>query len=248
MEGRRRSAPGRRDHVPQLRGVHPRLSREHRRALEGLDHEVVGDVAREAEVDGGVDQRLHDEEDVGRAGPADRGRHRHHLLVVDLELMAEGAEQRRRLRSLRLCRLGRGVPDRHALPQAGRGVGHAAHDLIVAEDPSQCGSRGAGEHAQHELPATQVRADLAPDPFQHLGLDPQQDDVGVTDGVGVGADGRDPVLALQRFAPFRARVTGDDAPGPTRPSRSRPAIIASAITPEPTVAIVAFDRGDTAGV
>ena len=63
------------------------------RALERLDHEVVGDVAREAEVDGGVDERLHDQEDVGRAGPGDGRGHRHHLLVVDLELVPEGAEQ-----------------------------------------------------------------------------------------------------------------------------------------------------------
>ena len=33
-------------------------------------------------------------------------------------------------------------------------------------------------------------------------------------------------------------------PGATSAPRSRPAIIASAITPEPTVAIVAFESGD----
>ena len=52
--------------------MHARLLGEQGRALERLDDEVVGDVAREAEVDGGVDERLHDEEDVGRAGAATR--------------------------------------------------------------------------------------------------------------------------------------------------------------------------------
>ncbi len=131
--GRRRPA-GRGDHVAQLGRVHPGLLREERRALERLDDEVVGDVPREAEVDGRVDERLHDEEDVGRAGAADRGRHRDHLLVVDLELGAERAEQGRRLGPLRLGRLGRRVPDGHALAEPGRRVRHAADDLVVAED------------------------------------------------------------------------------------------------------------------
>ena len=86
-----RGAAGRGHHVAQLGRVHPGLLREERRALERLDDEVVGHVAREAEVDRGVDERLHDEEDVGRAGAADRGGHRDHLLVVDLELDAERA-------------------------------------------------------------------------------------------------------------------------------------------------------------
>ena len=131
------------------------------RALERLDHQVVGDVAREAEVDGRVDERLHDEEHVGRAGAADRGGHGDQLLVVDLELGAEGPEQRRRLLALVLGGLGRRVPDGHAFAQLRRRVGHAADDLVVAEDAGQGRRRGAGEHAQDQLPASQVRPDLA---------------------------------------------------------------------------------------
>ena len=67
--GRRRPA-GRGDHVAQLGRVHPGLLGEERRALERLDDEVVGDVPREAEMDRRVDERLHDEEDVRRAGAA----------------------------------------------------------------------------------------------------------------------------------------------------------------------------------
>ena len=73
---------------------------EQRAALERLDHEVVRHVAREAEVDGRVDQRLHDQEDVGRTGAADRGGHGDELLVVDLELHSEAAEQDARLVAL----------------------------------------------------------------------------------------------------------------------------------------------------
>ena len=46
------------------------------------------------EVDRGVDERLHDEEHVRRPGAAHRGRHRDELLVLDLELGAERAEER----------------------------------------------------------------------------------------------------------------------------------------------------------
>ena len=84
-----------------------------------------------------VDERLHDEKNVGRAGARDGRRHRDHLLVVDLELVAEGSEQRGSLRALRLGRLGRGVPDGHPLAEAGRGVGHAPDDLVMAEVPGQ---------------------------------------------------------------------------------------------------------------
>ena len=171
--------------------MHPRLLREERAALERLDHEVVGDVAREAEVDRRVDQRLHDEEHVGGAGAADGGRHRDHLLVVDLELDAERAEQRRRLLPLLRGRLGRRVPDRHALAEPGRRVGHRPDDLVVAERPDQRRRRRPGDDRQHELAAPQVRPDLAADLAEHLGLDREQDDVGVLDRLDVAGDGPD---------------------------------------------------------
>ena len=72
---------------------------------------------------------------------------------------------------------------------------------------------GAGQHAQDELAATQVRADLAPDLAEHLGLDPEQDDVGALDRLDVGGDGPDAVLALQVLAPLGPRMAGDDLAG-----------------------------------
>ena len=117
----------------------------------------------------------------------------------------------------------------------------------MPEDPGQGGGRRPGEDAQDELAAPQVRADLAPDPVEHLGLDPEQDDVGAADGLDVVGHGPDAVLALEGLAPFRARMAGDDLLGLDQlAAGSSPAIIASAMTPEPTVAIVALDRGDIA--
>ena len=144
--------------------MHARLLREERAALERLDDEVVGDVAREAEVDGRVDQGLHDQEDVGRAGPGDRGRHRDELLVVDLDLRAERAEQRAGLLALRR-RTVSGVAYQTVMPapELGGRVGHAPDDLVVAEGADEGPRRRAGEDADDELARLEPSANLAPD-------------------------------------------------------------------------------------
>ena len=181
VEGGRAGPAGRGDHVPEDRRVVARLLREVGRALERLDHQVVGDVPREAEVDGRVDERLHDQEDVGRAGPGDRGGHRHELLVVDLELGAERLEERARLGPLLGGRLRGGVPDRHPATEPGRRVGHAPDDPAVAQVALEGRRGGPGDDRQDELVVAQVAADLAADPVEHLGLDREQDDVGAGD-------------------------------------------------------------------
>ena len=190
--------------------MHPRLLREEGRSLQRLDDEIVRDVTWKPEVDGRVDERLHDQEDVRRAGTADRGGHSDHLLVIDFELDAEGAEQRGGLGALIVGRLGRGVPDGHALSEPRRGVWHATDHLVVAQDAGQGRGRGTGKHAQDELACPEVRADLATDLVQHLWLDPEQDHVRVPDRLEVRCDGPDPVLALKGLAPFGPRMAGDD--------------------------------------
>ena len=204
-------------------------------------------MAREAEVDGRVDERLHDQEDVGGPGPAHGGRHGHEPLVVDLDLMAEGVQQRAGLGALLRGRARRRVPDRHPATQPGRRVRHAPDDLLVAEEPDERRGRGAGDDRQDELAAPQLRADLAADPGEHLGLDREEDHVGArrrprrsTRSSGSRTAARAPPAA-RRAGGWRRPGSGS-----TRAPRSRPAIIASAMTPEPTVAIVRFDRGDMA--
>ena len=241
--------PGRRgDHVAQHGRVVAGLLREAGAALERLDHEVVGDVAREAEVDGGVDQRLHDEEHVGRAGAGDRGRHRDPLLVLDLQLRAERAQQGAGLVALVGGRGGRRVPDGHAVADPGRRVGHRPHDLVVAEGRDE----GVGRRARRAPtgpagPARSCGPISRPTLREHLRLDGEDDDVRAGDGLGVGRDGagsRGPPPA--RRGARRAGGSRRPATASTRLPRSRPAIIASAMTPEPTVAIVRFARGDIA--
>ena len=138
-------------------------------ALERLDHQVVGDVAGKAEVHGGVDQGLHDQEDVGRAGPAHGGGHGHELLVVDLELRAERLEQGPGLGALLLGRLRRGVPDGHPATESSRRVGHAPDDPLVPEEALQGRGRGPGDDRQDELPGPQRPAQLGARPGRASG-------------------------------------------------------------------------------
>ena len=68
----------------------------------------------------------------------------------------------------------------------------------------------AGEDRDHQLAALQVRPDLATDLAEHLGLDPEQDDVGAVDGLEVVGDDADPVLGSEVVAALGTRVAGDD--------------------------------------
>ena len=80
----------------------------------------------------------------------------------------------------------------------------------MAEQAGQGRGGRTGQDAQHELAAAEVRPDLAADLAEHLGLDPEQDDVGALDGLDIGGDRPDAVFALEVLAPLGARVAGDD--------------------------------------
>ena len=212
---------------------------EERAALEGLDHEVMGDVAREAEVHRGVDQRLHDQEHVRRAGAAHGGRHRDGLLVVDLDLVAQRPQQGAGLSALVAVVSGRGVPDRHAPSEAGGRVGHAPDDLVVAQDAGQAARGGAGHDRSTSCPRRRHGRSSRPTRTSICGLMPRRITSASSAASVLLADRSDAVLALELLAAFGARMAGDHlrAARRSRP-RSSPAIIASAMTPEPTVAIV----------
>ena len=133
------------------------------------------------------------------------------------------------------------------LPELRGRVGHAPHDLAVAEMARQRAVVAPARIADHELARPQSTADLAPDAGQHLRLDAEQDDVRAFDRLGVGLDRPDAVGALEAS---RRSARGWQATiwsGSTRLPRSRPAMIASAMTPEPTVAIVRPASEDMGG-
>ena len=207
MEGGRGGAARRGDHVPQLCRVHAGLLREERAALERLDHQVVRDVAREAQVHGRVDERLHDQEHIGRPGPADRRGHGHELLVLDLDLgprLWSRAAAWSRWRAVTS-----GVAYQTVMP--GRAVrGCWACSGRPREPGWRQGASGrARDDADDQLFGPQDLPARAHAP-QHLGLDAQHDDVGALDRLGVRLRGPDAVLPLERLPALGARVAGDD--------------------------------------
>jgi len=87
-------------HVARLREVPAALARDQCRPLAGPQHELLRDAARESEVHPRVDERLHQQEDVGRPRPRESRRHVDAFLLLYPELLAARAEAR--LRSVAL--------------------------------------------------------------------------------------------------------------------------------------------------
>ena len=155
---------------------------EERAALERLDDQVVGDVAREAEVDRGVDERLHDQEDVGRAGAADGGGHRHELLVVDLQLAPRLPS--RTLACSRCASVTSGVAYQTVMPRPSW-AGVLGMLRTIWRWPRTLASAVVVAPAMMLMtswPSRMHGPKLAADAREHLRLDREHDDVGALDG------------------------------------------------------------------
>ena len=228
--------------------VHAAGLGEERAALERLDDQVVRDVAREAQVHGGIDERFHDQEHVGRACAADGRGHGHELLVLDLELAPRLPQERARLVALLAVTSGVAYQTVMPLPSCA-GVLGMLRTIGDGEHVAQRGRGGAGEDADDQLPVAHRRRQLAADAHQHLRLDAQHDDVGAARRPPRCWPRRaDAVVALQVLAPFGTRMAGHDLLRRRPLAASSPAIIDSAITPEPTVAMVRSVSGIGWGV
>ena len=97
----------------------------------------------------------------------------------------------------------------------------------MTEDADECRRGRPGQHRQDELPALQVRPDLAPDAVEHLGLDAQQDHVRAFDRLDVRLDGPDAVLPGELLPTLWPRMAGDDLARFDELPRRIPAIMAS---------------------
>ena len=93
--GRRTSR--RSDHVAQFGRMPFRLLCIEDRTEHRFDNDVVRNVARESEMNGGIDQCLQDQECVCRSGSADGGGHVEILFIVDLNFLAERLKNHTRL-------------------------------------------------------------------------------------------------------------------------------------------------------
>ena len=214
MERRRGGATGRGDHVAQSAGCIPDC------LVSSVDPSSVSITRSWAtwrgkpEMDGGVDKRFHDEEDVRRAGAGYGGGHGHELLVVDFDLGAEAAQA-----APPPAPAGpRSSPGSRTRPSSPSRDGPAywassAPTWSWPRIPTRAFGRRTGQHRQDELPALQVRPDLAADAVEHLGLDAQQDHVRAFDRLDVRLHGPDVVLPGELLPTLRSRMAGDDLPG-----------------------------------
>jgi len=172
-----------------------------------LYHQPLGDGPREAHVHTSVNQRLHEQEDVGRAGAAERRRHVEILLVLDEHLFAHRLQD---LHGLLALRVGHGAgarPHRDALADLRRRVGHHAHDVLVAAQPfAQRGDGDAGSDGEDEG----IRLDRAAQVGQHfihdLRFDGEHDDVGMAGATGVVGTGVHLIPVAHQAAPVSIRL------------------------------------------
>ena len=164
-------------------------------------------------MDGAVDQRLHHQENVGRTGAADRGRHGDEAFIGHLQLVAERAQQCLGLLAMRRRRLWCRVPDVHALPDLRRRVRHHAHQRRVVEALTERLRGCPGDDRDHQLLGCEALPNFVEDPGHHLGLDPQHDGVATSGRLGVVARHMDPVFFAQRVPAVSPGVTGDDRAG-----------------------------------
>ena len=112
-------------------------------------------------MDAGVHQRLHEEEYIRRSGARERRRHVDPRLLLDLDLLAERAEDGLRAVALLAIHCGRRGPRRDPHPDLRRGIGHGPHDLGVIEAIAQHRERRAGDDRDHELLRGQLAVQLA---------------------------------------------------------------------------------------
>ncbi|MNN50714.1 hypothetical protein D3C81_1653140 [compost metagenome] len=126
---------------------------------------------------------------------------------------ADGGQQLFGLLALLGGHFAGGVQAADALTQQRRGVGHAAHDRLLAEPRSHAGAGDTGSNRNHQLIGFQAWANRFAHGFHCLRLDRQHDHIDAVDGLSVIGEGFDAVFGTDLGAGFFTRVAGTDLPG-----------------------------------
>jgi len=181
-----------------------------RSAQSGLQGQLGGGFAGQAEFFAGGGHGLDQQEEVRRAAAGNGGHSVQLLLLIKPQGGAHGRQQL--LGLLALCRadlLG-GIQAADALAQQRWRVGHAAHHRAWANPALQAGAGDAGGDGNDQLAFLQVGLQGLADVLHDLRLDRQHDHVGTGDCLGVVFEGFDAVLGLDAGAGLGARVAGAD--------------------------------------
>ena len=210
--------PARRgDLVPKFGKVLPGVPSERGGTLDRRQDQLLRDAAREAKVDSGVDQRLHEQKDIRRAGARNRGRHVDEVLVVDEHLFAERTEDRVSLSPMGVAGRLRGAPHRDAPSDLGRRVRHGSHGDLVADSVRDRAKRYARDDGQDKRIVADRAAQLAQDDREDLRLDREHDDVRAPRGLDIRAAAADAEAPRELVPPGGARPRGDDRGGLDQP-------------------------------
>src|SRR6266545_562433 len=210
------------DHVLELARVRTGLQNEARRAEHGLGGQYHRDGAIEPHLDAAVGQRLDDDSDIGRARARQPG-HGVHGALVNHDHLADGAEEL--LRSFEVARLEALGPrdGRDALQHQGGRIGHDADEpRWLAEVLAELPRGDARRDGDQELAPVDSCGDFREDGGHDLGLDRQDDHVGVPDERHVVLDDVDAVLRGEIREAIRPSVRGRDGHGRDEPGLDEP--------------------------
>ena len=158
----------------------------------------------------GVDQRLHQQEDIGRSAATDGGRPVEKPFVSNVELLPERTQNSARLLPLGVRhRVGSG-PDGHPFTDLCRGVGHRPDDRRVPQARGDRRDTSARHNRHHQGRRTQDAIEIGTDRREDLGLDRQHHDAGFTDGGAIVPCRVDVEEIAHLFQTLRVQVGGGD--------------------------------------
>lgn len=107
--------------------------REQDRTQDRLLDELLRHTARETEMHARIDQRFHDQEDVGWTSPAERRRHVHEVLVVDADRQPHRFQYRPNQPLVLRRDRRRWAPHGRPVPDLGWRIRHRTHDSLVSQ-------------------------------------------------------------------------------------------------------------------
>ena len=170
----------------------------------------AGHVPGHSHIHPRVDQRLDEQEHVGRPAGAQGRCHVHVLLIGDIDLLAHARQHGLGHLTLGVRDARRAGPEGHPAAHLGRGVGHHPHHGAVVQPGRQRVHPRAGNDRQRRLVALQRALQFTQHGAQVLRLHRQHHEVGAGGGLEVVRHRRHPELGGEESPALGHRLTDRD--------------------------------------
>ncbi len=118
----------------------------------------------------GIHHGLHEQEDVGRPGAGEGGRHIQVIFFLHEHLIPQGEQNAARHFQLVGIDFGRGGPHGNPFPNLGWGVGHGTHHTVMPQAARDLLNRSAGHDGEHQRIGAYGAAQAFQDPVEALGF------------------------------------------------------------------------------